>query len=103
MDPPIEKPMGEAYGEAYGAAYGLVYRAIDVKKVLMLQHKLSNPRPAKQGEHWLSDGTIAPDQQIYRNNSSSPHFGELGKSSHSDKSTILRIRAASPTGAPTRA
>ena len=31
--------------------YRLVYGVMDIKQVLMLQHKLSNPRPAEHGEH----------------------------------------------------
>ena len=70
----------------------------------MLQHKLSNPWPAKHGEHpairrhYCTRPANLPYQLVPM------HFGELGKSSHSDKSTIrLRTRAAIRTGAPTRA
>ena len=48
---PMDSSMDVTLLERPIEAYGPVYGDMDVKKVLLLQHKLPNPRPAKHGEH----------------------------------------------------
>jgi len=87
MDPPKEKPMGEAYG----AAYGLVYRTMDVKKVLCCSISCRARGRRSMESTRLSDGTIAPDQQIY-------HINSSHRISANSPRAATRIRAPSDFG-----
>ena len=78
-------------GEAYGAAYGLVYRTMDVKKVLCCSISCRARGRRNMESTRLSDGTIAPDQQIY-------HINSSHRISANSPRAATRIRAPSDFG-----